>query len=343
MNSEWYIARPEKLLDSASSETLESGAVGPVSATRVLELAAAGVVGTDDLIWMAGTDVLISVKQFLAMARQGKLPSGNTNLPAAAAETATVAAGNGPLPDWLADVSQGNAHTPPPAAVPDWMEDVREVEKLSTISVSEGATPSISSASSADMPLDWLEDIRQIEESLHRPPGPAPDAPPPVEPVSTAPVLPPEPAGRPGPPMPLTAEPPAQAGLDHAAAISQPPLVSPVPCGYNPETGQIVDPVAYALFLKAESQRRQEELERQPTVSVTEAFLDAQRALQDWVDADANRPLVALGEMQPIRNSRAIQELLRRYEAYGPVMQEKLQKRLELLVDNRKKFFKAFC
>jgi hypothetical protein len=75
---------------------------------------------------------------------------------------------------------------------------------------------------------------------------------------------------------------------------------------------------------------------------VAEAFLDAQRAIQDWVDDEANKPLVAAGDMEVIRQCPAVRALLGRYDAYGTVMRQKLWKRLTLLVDNRRKFFKAF-
>jgi hypothetical protein len=172
----------------------------------------------------------------------------------------------------------------------------------------------------AEIPLDWLEDIRQIEESLRRPPPPRTDAP-----AATAEAL------TAAPPTPLP-----------AAPTPQPPAVSPEQCGYNPETGQILDPAAYALWQKAEAQRRQDEREKQPTLSVAEAFLEAQWALHAWVDNDANKPLVARGDLEAIRQCPAIQELLQRYACYGPVMQEKLHKHLALLVENRQKFFQAF-
>jgi hypothetical protein len=169
------------------------------------------------------------------------------------------------------------------------------------------------------MPLDWLEDIRQIEESLCRPEPPRADAPALAE--------------------ALTAPPPAQPPAAPSAPL---PTTSPVQRGYDPDTGQIVDPATYALWQRAEAQRRQDEQQKQPALSVAEAFLAAQRAVQVWVDADANRPLIESGDMETIRQSPAVQELLRRYEGYGPVMREKLCNRLALLVDNRRKFFKAF-
>src|SRR5262249_21012428 len=173
----------------------------------------------------------------------------------------------------------------------------------------------------ACFPVALAEGIAQSEEALQRPPSPQTLAPPRRRALKAAPPLPLRPAPL---PTPL-------------------PSASPEQCGYRPDTGQILDPVAYALWQKAEAQRRQDELQKQPTVSVTEAFLKAQRALQEWVDADANKPLVAKGDLEAIRQCAAVQELLRRYESYGPVMQEKLWSKLALLVDNRQRFFKGFA
>ena len=72
-------------------------------------------------------------------------------------------------------------------------------------------------------------------------------------------------------------------------------------------------------------------------------FLDAQQALQGWVDDPANRALVTIGAMEPIRQCASVKELLARYDGYGSVMQEKLWKRLAFFVENRRKFVKAFC
>jgi hypothetical protein len=209
-----------------------------------------------------------------------------------------------------------------PSPLPDWLEEMRQAEKPSAASAKPAPPPPTpgKTATTAEpfainltgIPLDWLDDIRQIEESLSR------------RPTTTQPPKGPSAA----PPQPLPAPP-------------QLPTM-PQQRGYDPETGQILDPAAYERWQKAEAQRRQEELQKQPTVSVAEAFLDAQRAIQAWVDDDANKPLVTSGELESIRQCGSIQEILSRYESYGPVMQEKLLKRLAFLVDNRKKFFKAF-
>jgi hypothetical protein len=61
------------------------------------------------------------------------------------------------------------------------------------------------------------------------------------------------------------------------------------------------------------------------------------------VDDAANRALVVAGDTEAIRQCPSVQELFRRYQAYGALMQEKLWKRLTFLVDNRRKFIRAFC
>jgi hypothetical protein len=119
-----------------------------------------------------------------------------------------------------------------------------------------------------------------------------------------------------------------------------PPPITNEQRGFDLATGRILNTVVYNRWQKAEAQRRQEELRSQPTIA--EAYLNAQRAIQAWVDDDANKPLVASGNLDAIHGAASVQEILHRYDGYGPLMREKLVKRLAFLVDNRKKFFKAF-
>jgi hypothetical protein len=167
----------------------------------------------------------------------------------------------------------------------------------------------------------WLEDIRQIEESLRRCP----------------------PSGIPGPPLakPVEEPPPYPVPVAPVAPQKPPPSGPLEQRGYDPETGQILDAVAYARWQKIEAERRQESDRQQPPASVAEVYLYAQRAIQAWVDADSNKPLVTNGNLDTIRNCSSIQVLMHSYEAYGQVMQEKLWKRLFFLVDNRKKYYQA--
>jgi hypothetical protein len=268
MNSKWYISRTAKGEDPDGPELTAAETVGPVSASTVLEMTSLGWLAPDDLLLPEGADVLITVEQFLALAREGSVPGGaKAGSVAPPAAPAPPPADNA-LPSWLADVMQ--LESTPPTAVPD--------------------------------ALSWLRDVRQIEESLRRNP-----APPPTIPLAT-PVVP-------------------------AADQRQ-------ERGYDPDTGQILDAVAYARWQKADAERRRDD---QPPAaeSVAEVFLQAQRALQEWVDADANKALVMSGDRYAIRHCPSAVALMHRFDAYGPVMLSKLWARLFFLVDNRKKYYQA--
>jgi len=340
----WYIARDFAKIHPASPKSVTGPSVGPLTTAKLLELASSGKLRADVLVWMDGTDVLITLEQFLTAAAREKAAGRETSAEVPpSASTKVVPPAKDALPDWLADVAhKESSELVRPASRLDWLEDVRQSENLPTSSPNQAplgqaplpaalqpggqTAPSRSRPRNvADVPLDWLEDIRQIEESLHLHP-PSPPAPPPVKALKMALPVPIQPL------LPTNAPAPVQ------------PAAPPGPecSGYNPETGEILDPAAYALFQKAEAQRRQDEWEKQPSVSVAEAFIEAHRVLQEWVDAAANRALVTRGDMEPIRQCPAVKELLRRYENYGPVMQERLWKRLAVLVDNRQKFHKAF-
>ncbi len=348
--------------------------LGPLSREQLLGMLQGGQVALTEHVWAEGTDVRVTVQAYLGIFRAGKLPGWIDSLRPLAAPPATrwyyargqqklgphtleemqqltargelrpedlvyrqdaggwsvlrakdvlpfpaaAASGGGPLPSWLDDVVKKEpppappkpAPPPPPptVAVPDWLADVQP-----------GAAPAPRPAPppsvvknepariASNIPLDWLDDIRQIEESLQRRPAVKPVAAPPAAPI----------------PAPVPADPKVM--------------------GYDPETGQILDPAAYARWQRQEQQRRQEELQRVPTISVSEAFVTARRELETWVDADGNKALVIAGDVEAIRQSPQVQAILRPHERYGPVMLEKLGKHLAFLVENRRKFYAAFA
>jgi hypothetical protein len=78
-------------------------------------------------------------------------------------------------------------------------------------------------------------------------------------------------------------------------------------------------------------------------LSVFEVFLAARRRLERWVDADENQALIVAGDGTSVRKARDLQEILHSYDSYGPVMQEKLDKHLAFLVENRRKYYAAFA
>lgn len=336
MSAQWYLLR-----DVAGGSRLT---IGPMPTETLMDLATAGGTCSDDCARMEGVDVEISVGQFMTMVRSGAVPT--LEAPALPASD---------LPDWLSDVAQTET-TPPPAAassMPDWLEEMVQDEIWSCLN-GKSMKPPV-----ADATPEWLEDIQQIEQSLKLAPPPAARPLPAIVPIPVQPAdIPPSlassaPAPRP-PDAPPTVPAPAQPAVGRvappavspstrpAAPPSAPPAELAKTPGYDAETGQILDPIAYARWQKSESHRRQEELKKQTAMSVAEAFIEAQRALQAWVDADANKPLVGQGDMSRVKACPSVLALLARYEGYGSVMREKLLKRLDFLVENRKKFFQAF-
>lgn len=114
------------------------------------------------------------------------------------------------------------------------------------------------------------------------------------------------------------------------------------PTGFDPQTGQITDPAAYANWQRSQQQQRVRESQVQTGLSVYEVFLVARKSLQDWVDADENKALVMTSTPESIRTIPAVQELVQAHRGYGQVMLDKLWKHLDFLLENRKKFHAAF-
>lgn len=350
MSAQWYLLRD---VPGAPRVT-----IGPMPTETLMDLATSGGTCSDDCACMEGVDVEITVGQFMTMVRSGTVPTLEEPSPPA-----------GDLPDWLSDVAETEVKPPPVAAnsMPDWLEEMVQDEIWACLN-NKPVRPPV-----ADASPDWLEDIQQIEQSLKlnpppptarplpkiitipvqpsdipaslaRPPAPPrqPTAPnisaPPQPPIERSPVAPLQTA-----PTPASSKPaPERAAPTKPPTGGAPPAARRETPGYDPETGQILDAIAYARWQKSEALRRQEELQKQPTMSVAQAFIEAQRALQEWVDADANKTLVEKGDMNRVKQSPSVLTLLARYEGYGAVMREKLLKRLDFLVDNRKKFFQAF-
>src|SRR5207245_5037316 len=115
--------------------------IGPVSAARLRELASSGVLGASDLVWMEGTDALLTVTQFLALARGG-LAGEETASPAAPPASRAAPGGEDPLPPWLADMARS---APAPQAkvplVPDWLADAQQSERRAPSPDSPGGIP----------------------------------------------------------------------------------------------------------------------------------------------------------------------------------------------------------
>jgi hypothetical protein len=325
---------------------------GPFSRAQLSRMAAAGELCPEDLLMREAAEGCTTVQARTVLA-----------FPVPGPPVASPA-------DWLADVAQSERVAavpinPTSTGVPDWLADVGQNEGPASVSPSAPPAPPSSPtagilavsaakpAAHAPIPMDWLEDIRQIEEALNRrtpcpspalspvvvPPAPsAPAAPPGTAPVVPTPFVEP-PVARacaPAVSIPSLAAPPA-------VPVAPAPASRPEACGYDPDTGQILDPAAYARWRKDEEKHRQEEANRQPAVSVFEAFLAGRMALHGWVDADENKPVVVAGDVEAARRCPQLQATMEKYTGYGPIMMEKLSKHLAMLVENRQKFYRAFA
>jgi len=113
--------------------------------------------------------------------------------------------------------------------------------------------------------------------------------------------------------------------------------------GFNPETGQILNAEVFARWQKAQQEKKDRELAAQPEVTVYEVFLRARWALQDWVDAENNKPLIVSGSLDAIKQDPQVQQLVCTYQGYGDTMIDKLWKHFGFLVENRRKFYAAFA
>jgi hypothetical protein len=230
------------------------------------------------------------------------------------------------------------------APPPDRREAVGRIERMPdlparlTFSPSAGGQAAEPVAPPPVLPPARVEDIR-VTETLLPAPAPAESAAPPAP----APVL-----SRPST-VPARPSPPRPSGAKQAKAHPPPPKVpgtiapaaSPESTGFDPETGQILDPERFREWQRSQTEDRQRELRARATTSAHEVFLEARKVLQRWVDADANEALVRSGDLAAIQGDPAVQQLVLSYERYGEAMLEKLWQHLELLVDNRRKFLAA--
>ena len=90
-----------------------------------------------------------------------------------------------------------------------------------------------------------------------------------------------------------------------------------------------------------QQQKRQSELDADAAgESVYEAFRRARRAVELWVDAGQNWPLVA-GPAPALGRFPQAQQLLLEFDRFGPEMVQKLWHHLEFMAENRRKHHAA--
>lgn len=173
-------------------------------------------------------------------------------------------------------------------------------------------------------------------------PVPPPPADKPARAVPAAipvPVPPPDkavPIAQPAPPP--TALPPTDKATKAAKQRTAHPLVEKVlhASGFDMETWQILDPVKFQKW-------KQQQAQSTPVsnASLFEVFRKARRAVEAWVDDEANRPCIMQTDIEEIKRLPAIVAILHGYANYGQPMQVKLVRHLEFMVENRKKYYRA--
>ena len=71
-------------------------------------------------------------------------------------------------------------------------------------------------------------------------------------------------------------------------------------------------------------------------------FEQARRRLERWVDLEENNPLILAGNQQVLRPDVRLQAILQPYECWGAEMMSRLQRSLDHLIENRRRFYQAF-
>jgi hypothetical protein len=201
---------------------------------------------------------------------------------------------------------------PPPAppALPDWLDDVRAADQ-----------PVYPPAPPVDAPLpDWLADVRQAEGEGAGPA--APPAPPSKSAEEAAAEI-------------LLSEPPdgseSQRGWTPPKSPAAAGGTGPVPLA-SPVSG----PAAGGAGPGQHGPPRTQPPPARPTEPFDVAFRRAMKEVHHWVDQEANQPLILRGSLDAIRRDAGFQELLQRYQGYGPEMVHKLWQYLHFLIENRR-------
>ena len=202
--------------------------------------------------------------------------------------------------------------SPPPAApaLPDWLDDVRAADQ-------RGYPPG--PPAGAALP-DWLADVRQAEGEGA---GPAASPPPPSKTAEevAAEIL-------------LTESPDGAERGPSSVPLPGPPVAGGR--GPTPHSGRSPDPLVGRRSPGEHGPPRLQAPPARPTESFDIAFRRAMKEVHHWVEQEENQPLVLRGNLDAIRRDAGFQELLQRYQGYGPEMVHKLWQYLHFLIENRR-------
>jgi hypothetical protein len=111
--------------------------------------------------------------------------------------------------------------------------------------------------------------------------------------------------------------------------------------GFDVKTGQILDEARFQTWKQQNAQPSSAEKPAVTYASLFEVFRKARNAIESWVDEDKNRSLILHADFDEITTQPPVQAILQEYATYGREMREKLIHHLELMVENRRKYYKA--
>jgi hypothetical protein len=302
---------------------------GPFSAEEIKALVATGLLGDQEPVWPEGKDASAAI------------PAGAVGGSASPPTGATPAARNSP---------------PANAAVPDWLGDVASLESARA---AEDHPADALEASDAES-LAWLEDLRiwvglDIHEAKQAsdlgltpqgvvaPGGKVPIA----KPVSgrrkkksrpdnagahdSIPIAMPVTPAVPDPEVP-TGE--IEVPLRMVDTLAQQTLAE---TGFDFKTGRVVNPAKFKKWKQQKARASEANQSDMTNASQLELFRRARTAVENWVEDEKNRQRILTSPPEQIKNSRAIQDIYTQYAGLG--FRQKLEKYLEFLLKNRRKYY----
>jgi hypothetical protein len=223
-------------------------------------------------------------------------------------------------------------------SLPDWLEDVRQAAQGEVL-----PTP----PSSQGLP-DWLKDVEataapgRVEGLRRHEPRPPQEVT--SRPAALVELTAPRPAG--DLPLATPVENPEEVAArfllsEPLPAVDPGRTLAPVPRA-TPVTGKPgLDPPRPAPPPSEHQRQRREGVAAPSTATLPEIFRRAKREIQDWVDQDQNRAVVVRGDREAMRRDDGLQDVLHRYQGYGPEVADKLLRHLEFVVENRRQYYAA--
>jgi hypothetical protein len=312
---------------------------GPVSSEQMKDLAKKQLLDAHDLIWPEGGDPLGAIPADAALDFSSLTTA---SVPPTAANPTPVSKEPPPAPPALP--SGGN--------VPDWLRDVASLEKTGPTS------PALATVPAAP---DYLEDLRLwLALEIARPkvpvqavaptPTPAKEAVLLVKPVTPAaagavPLAKPVARALTRPAAPTPPKAPVQSKTPAAPASATPRTSDAdtvaerarLETGFDITTGRILDPEKFKQW----RQQRPTGAPAATNGSMLEAFRKGRILVETWIDDDKNRPRITHGDVQEIKKHKEVQAILAQFSQFGSAMSDKLERHLEFMVENRRKYYRA--